>query len=626
MTGAAEIVMLPADEASPDALEACAARGAFAVLYLGSSFAALAALERALPAGWTLVPVGDGLRRAAESLRREFLDLDAAVLRPGVARDWWDATHLGERNPLSSTLGLDLARFFFLLETLRRHERLLVLCDDRARCRLYDAEMRRRGHRVGWGGPGRARPLGEGVRAIGYVLRCLARGVRVRLRGCADYRRRRRLLRSLRLARPLDLEGLRRARVLLVSWLRAETFPPGAALPDDAYLPGFAATATAAGEGVAYLMRAAPGLEDYAAAAQGALASRVPVLMFEELAPAGAMLAAAFISMALPWRVPRATLAGEDVGAILRLGAWRELGSFDVVTAFGHKALCQALARLGAAPASLAHPYEHQPWEKMLRRGLRRWLPDARVIGVQHVPFARTYLSLFPSRREIESGLIPDRLLVAGEGYADWFRAVGFPPGRLAVLGAVRYAKPSRAAETGGRGILCCTSIDLAESIELVAKAALASRGLGRTVTVNYHPATGEDFRRALREGAARIAGGDLDHLGYVDAPAATLLDDAHLVLYCTSAAVFDALLAGKPAVFVGRETDLDYDKAPDGLTTRCRTVGELRAILAASFAEPAGDAARAPRTAELERWIAPVKESILRAALSLAPREAVPA
>jgi hypothetical protein len=58
------------------------------------------------------------------------------------------------------------------------------------------------------------------------------------------------------------------------------------------------------------------------------------------------------------------------------------------------------------------------------------------------------------------------------------------------------------------------------------------------------------------------------------------LLERVATVLYTTSAACFEAVQAGRRAIYVGRDVVLDYDKLPDNIAVRCRSVDELRDLI----------------------------------------------
>jgi hypothetical protein len=615
MTGASEAVIVPTPWTGK-AFDACGRELPWIVLYLGSSFSQMMHLRKELPSAWTLLPTGDLLNAAIARMRHDLINLDDVVLGSRSDRSWWDATHLAERNPLASTFLLNVARLFVLRDTLSRHPRCLILSDDRGFCGLLYFEAKRGGFVTGWEAPARRRSSFETLRSAATALSLVLRGIRGRIRGLVELLLRKRMLRALRRVQPLRWNDLRQADVLFVSWARVETFPADKPTPSDAYLPRFAEVAQGCGLRVGYLVRALPGLQQYRAMAQAALAHAVPVILLEELVPVGWMIAAAISSLLLPLRVPRAFLAGQDIEALLRFEAMRELDCVDVIFAWSHLAAVNSLVSSGVMPGIIVAPYEHQPWEKMLRLGLRQCLPKTQMIGVQHSPFAHDYLSLFPSRRETRADMIPDRLLVTGKGYAGWFADEGFPADRLTVIGAPRYEGARAAIHAKGEAILCCSGIQLEESIELATKAVLASRGLGHPLIINYHPVTDESFRQSLRDNVSRLAAGDLSDVRFIDAPVGQLLDDARVVLHSTSAAAFDALFAGKRTIYVRREVALDQNKVPENCTVICRSVEDLRRAIVEAFKAEGSCLANRKIGIDLETWLAPVSVPVIQAVL----------
>jgi hypothetical protein len=92
-------------------------------------------------------------------------------------------------------------------------------------------------------------------------------------------------------------------------------------------------------------------------------------------------------------------------------------------------------------------------------------------------------------------------------------------------------------------------------------------------------------------------------------------------VLHSTSAAAFDALFAGKPAIYVRREVMLDQNKVPPGLTISCGTIDELRASIVAALSDGKPTSSRA---GALDDWVAPVSEAAIAAELrGVAPAKA---
>ncbi len=83
-------------------------------------------------------------------------------------------------------------------------------------------------------------------------------------------------------------------------------------------------------------------------------------------------------------------------------------------------------------------------------------------------------------------------------------------------------------------------------------------------------------------------------------------------MLFSTSAAAFDGLLAGKPVIYVGREVDLDLNKVPDGLAAVCTSIGELRGAIRAALAPSHVGRSDAP----LRQWLAPFNAAKFTACL----------
>src|SRR5262249_28665430 len=132
-----------------------------------------------------------------------------------------------------------------------------------------------------------------------------------------------------------------------------------------------------------------------------------------------------------------------------------------------------------------------------------------------------------------------------------------------------------------GSSIVCCTGIDFDEAVELATKAARATAGLGRRLIINYHPITDDAFRAGLRAPVQQAAKRQTSHITFSTASIRELLRDAADVLYTTSAACFEAVHAGRRAIYVARDLQLDYDKLPEAIAVRCRSVEELRRVLA---------------------------------------------
>ena len=77
-----------------------------------------------------------------------------------------------------------------------------------------------------------------------------------------------------------------------------------------------------------------------------------------------------------------------------------------------------------------------------------------------------------------------------------------------------------------------------------------------------------------------KALGGGSDFVTFSLASMRDLLEQAGCVLYMSSAACFEAVEAGRVAVYVARDFALDYDKLPDDMALRCHSGDTLRETL----------------------------------------------
>lgn len=100
------------------------------------------------------------------------------------------------------------------------------------------------------------------------------------------------------------------------------------------------------------------------------------------------------------------------------------------------------------------------------------------------------------------------------------------------------------------------------------------------------------------------------------------LLEQAGVVLYMSSAACFEAVAAGRTAIYVTRDIALDYDKLPNDIALRCGSREALREMLqqrdATTYSSQSSKA--------LARWLAPVVDAPELRRLLTAPDSAAAA
>jgi hypothetical protein len=602
MTASRQIVIVPIAALDQARLAELARGGPFTVWFLGSSFSRFSELRTHLPSGWSMPVPGPLLNGIADRLRDLVIDLDAHIQPRGLTRLAWDASLVGERGPLASTLMLHLARFVTFVEAICQPGRHLVITDDIAFGRLLLSEAQRRAEDVGWLAPAGSFQLWDHIRAAGELVARSLEGLRRRASVVRRFLMRKAELAWLRRRYPLPLQALRRADAIVFVWGRADTFSENGPLVREFNFGRLPDLLKQAGFGVGYLAYPLTYVARFAAIANNALKAKDAVALIEDFIPWWAIIPAALSGLSLPRRVGRLSLLGIDVTAVLRMEARRDrrLAASTEAQLLAH--VGRGLARRRIRPKLLFYLYEAQPWEKMLALGMRKDMPT-RVIGVQHAPFAWNYISFFPSHRDIEDGRWPDLLLTAGRGYADWFRDAGVPPARLKPLGAVRYENIVSPPLPREPAVLCCTGIEFDEAVELAVKAAAATEDTGIPLIINFHPVTDETWRTRLRDAVTKTVGALADHVTYSVLPMRDLLEQVDVVVYTTSAACFEAVQAGRHAIYVGRDLVLDYDKLPNDIAVRCRSVDELRGLITQPWTAEA--CRQSPTT--LASWLEPV-------------------
>jgi hypothetical protein len=535
--------------------------------YFGADYARYLSLcARAASCGGAVAGQGEAIDAVAARIAPRMIELDAE-LASGRFGDGWRASDLAERNPYTSSFFLDVCRAIALVEAARTGGRHVVVVDDAPLGRALAAVCRRNGTVARWRGRhGAWKSMVKAGRAHAGFLR--------------GWLRQRRAIRRHAAA----LQPLARHDVFLMSWTDGREHGRGLS---DRFLGELPVWLHATGVDIARLYKAAAwlGRIDEIVASVAASTAAVPSALVGQFLGIRSLLRAYARLLTLPFATRRSwTLNGIDVAPIVRLARRRELGSSRVVAAALYADLAGALARAGAAPRALFYPYENQPWEKVMLAGFRRALPNTVLIGVQHAPLAPRYLSAHPSRRQWSDGTTPDLLLTIGPEFRERLLALGAPPDRIAIGGALRYPEMTRPVamahrRDGDKRVLATCSMHFDDSLELAHKAAVATAGLAQVrLAVNFHPMVERQFRDAL---LARLSGHiDCSHVDFVEGGAAAWLSKADLLLYNSSSTVFEAASAGVPAIHVGSDIALDLDTMLGAETPRCRTAADLRRMV----------------------------------------------
>ncbi|MCX7309628.1 MAG: hypothetical protein NTZ72_17470, partial [Afipia sp.] len=127
------------------------------------------------------------------------------------------------------------------------------------------------------------------------------------------------------------------------------------------------------------------------------------------------------------------------------------------------EAIPRLLRKLGASPKSIITTYENHSWEKVLTGAVRKFLPSTRVVGHNHALVSPFYVSMNPAPGDIVANVVPDCVMTLGALTGEDLARRGFPPGRLAIAGGLRFEaffervrQIPPPPQNGARTALCC--------------------------------------------------------------------------------------------------------------------------------------------------------------------------
>ena len=573
--------------------------------YFGASYADYLALRNRFPAArWAAL--SEELNTRAERHYPFFVGLDRH-LHTGRATSAWLASDLAERNPLISSLPLDCCRALALLDGSRpgtgRH---LVVVDDVTLGRALAATCRRAGRTVD----------ASGLGLIAVIAHIAKRGITY-MRNAADQWRRHSRIAAVRQRQGA---GWTSSHTLVVSW--GDSSKPDLADPTakDTYL-GDLPQRAAGGQTIGKLLLPRPWLDDPAL-----LAEKAPtVLLPDDLWRKRDILRAALLALSFPLSVRSAlVLDGHDLSPLLRQAVWREMTSWRPAAALLFASAAKGLAQRGLLPKRLLLPFENQPWEKTFLRALHAEDPDIEAVALQHMPYARLYLSLQPTATDIRERAVADRILLTGPRYRDWLVAAGMQPEALPCIGSLRLEEAAPLPAPDAPAVLCCCPIDRNGALELALRAAQACHLLqGVRLTLNLHSACSAETQALVRHVVEDILPGT----EVSTEPAVRLFARHGLVLYNTSGVCFEAIRHGRPVLLVPSEIAIDTAKlavpgyiAPSDAAGLARLIDTLltdrqAADLALAAARAESDACIIPRDSHLLERLFPAPENAIRCA-----------
>ena len=587
-------------------------------VYLGADYSRLMRLEKGELKNFRRIPISEKLQAAFRQLRTPFLDWLDRLGRDRASLAWWAGT-ITDRNPAKSPLMQNLCYLKLALELIRANEdkAILVIADSAGVLKeLAEAA----------GG----RPVAAIGGWEGKTVRDFFRNEFEAFRFLAHY-----LIRAFRELRctgnnppPREEKQLNPRQVMFLTYTDNNALPgPDSGLKDRYFgvLPDWLA-----GQGyqVSWLMFIHKWSGEWSEAVRRArLSGKYHYLLHDSLHFIDFLRAALRNYWFWTWKRRRCpSFEGLSVKALL---AEEQLRFRSLSYVPDRLVFLDAMRRLASLRPSLKlfiYPFENMSWEKIFCLGVRRYFPDAKLVGFQHTTLSPSMLNYFPTAYEWSSGMTPDLVVCAGREFYEILRGAGYPAERLRLGCSLRYESLGRLldkkTEKGpgdGKNILVSFSHYPAESLQLLDCVLEAFRDYPDfTVWLKPHPTMlPKEKLLALLPSPVSLP----EHFQVVGGNFLDWLSRCGIFLYTSTSSVYEAIALGVPAIHLASENTIDQDSLTllYGSSDCLRTVSgpeELReaALELAQLGEDRRSACREWGRKVAERVFEPVTEAGLLA------------
>jgi hypothetical protein len=229
--------------------------------------------------------------------------------------------------------------------------------------------------------------------------------------------------------------------------------------------------------------------------------------------------------------------------------------------------LIKRMSEGGISPSIIIHSCEGHSWENSLSLAVHAHMKQTKVVGYDNVTFSRFVLSMYPSQKEFAFKPLPDYLITNGPLFHDTLIAEGYDRRRIRCGCALRHtylwkndlsdkSSPSQPVKSPVK-ILVATAIGLGDSVELIAKAALAFGSIDRyKILIKCHPLVNiSEVRKYLGHLA------DHQNISFSTSTIGELLPTMDILLYTYTSVCYEALMHGVYPVCVMPENFINLDK-----------------------------------------------------------------
>ncbi|NVJ91155.1 MAG: hypothetical protein HWE34_05835 [Methylocystaceae bacterium] len=543
--------------------------------YFGETYETYAKLKTKYKDQLDFVNVSPKLNKIAKEISNDVLNLDVFFGSEKFGHALYEASTFGEHNPNLSNLFANICRCKLFMEELEQDYNFVVIVEHTDFGLALSKVAKKHGHHpLLFLKKKNRKPLWL------KILRQQLSYFRSAYRDLHEHHK-------YRKKHPLKINALQNVDVFLMIWARPDSFPEHEKKRSDVYWGQLPKLLQENGLKVGYIASPMNWIFSQTDIQNNADKSQDAIVFVNDCVSLTDLFKGFIGSIIFPFFLSKRTsIANVYMYDVLKFEAINECIKGRILHSIIHNSIGRKFKNLNLKPSIVLHLYEGQGWEKHLRRGLRQYLPDVSIIGCQHAPFAPLYLSFLFSDLDVQKKRLPDILTTIGANDAQTFKTN--VKGAIPVynLGALRYEHlmkidPSHKKRKNGHFVLCCTSIAYAESLELACKAISATSTIANEkLIINFHPVTDKSFRENLKKDIAEILDCSLAHVEYSEESVQVLIKDAKVILYNSSAAAFDAIAVYIPAIYIGSDTALDFNKVPQSMCNKAQNVTELSYLL----------------------------------------------
>lgn len=588
-------------------------------IYVGKDAGQYFELGKKLASLFPEIPIGERLNRTAQAIRGEFVNLDQVLDEVSIRSLPWQASATAENNPYMSDFFHQCCATI-VLQSISEDDPsdLIIVCEDIDYIHFLAGYLKKQGYDiilpVSFNRIKRYRfmknSLGWLSARVIFLWRNLWRMLQL-------YIIRHRSDKPCKIQNKLDS--------LFVIWGTKNTFVKQKQLECDSYYGELAWSFYKAEQTLAFLVMPVIWIDAYRDIVRNALTAQDDVVFAEDCLTAMDYLRV--IGCAERRRdiavQKQAVIAGINVSKLLQIHLKKEDGRLAYLESLKYYFVGQRLGKITGDLTRMIHLFENQPWEKMLRMGLRSCQESLKVIGCQHAPFPRLYLNYFPSQRSIGLGLLPDHIVSIGRGYKRIFEEHGYRKDQIKAGSAFRYKylfdiEPND--QPVGGNVLIATSIGFEESLELIYKTLSYFCETTRyQVMLKFHPKLNrkeELITRVLR----MLGRKDLPaHIQIVSENMQTLLQRASIVFYNFTAVCYEALVRHIPVIFVKSDIWFDMNKLEwfEGVNFSVRSTADIHSLVESINAWDPGQREKWGQEADkaiAESFSEPLSEELARA------------